>query len=756
MQDAWLLTQDGFDLATCRHFEALLAIGSGPLQQRAVLEEGLIADPQDVGPAGGGGAREPFRSRAGTFMPVVTAPHPVLGDELVNLPMIHALLLFCGSERLDVTASQVRAHRRRLDLRTGRLERTFIWDTAAGATLRVRMERFISAHRRHVMAIRCDVEHVAGPAVEVRIVATLDARVRTNGFDHFSRVEATGEHEPITLSVRTNSEIEVGAAALVTADRNIAWSVDAESRWAALSGGVSLQPGGRLTVAKFAAMTSSKHVAGSAVDAARKLAWDAAAAGFERLAAESDAVWASRWTAGDVEIDGAPDATLALRAAMYHMMRAAHDDVRAGVDPSGWTSEVTGGRVTWEQDMFLLPALLYTRPESGVALARHRLQSLGGAHRNAQREDYPGARYAWEATNSGDEGSSAVHARDHAVHVSADVAYGLWHVCVSRAGDVGMQVGATRALTEIARYWCSRVTDDASRGACELLMVMGPDEYKPFSRSNAYTAQMVRAALRAAVAAWTLLRELAPQEAARLRADVALTDDECAQFADLASRLRVPMDERRSLLLQSEDFSEYEPLALERVWPDRSQPLSSRIRLERLYRSQIIQKADAVLALALAPDDYTEPVQAATYDACEPRTVHAGTFSHGVHALVAARLGRCAEALAQWRRAVDVFLLPDATDGLRLAAGAALWHAVAFGFVGLRTCLQDELLTINPRLPDGWSSVRLRIAWRGAAIDVCATRDATTLLNLASERIEAVVSGRRVVLPAGAALRVPR
>ncbi|NLG42417.1 MAG: hypothetical protein GX547_04160, partial [Phycisphaerae bacterium] len=45
--DTWAIVETDFDVRNNRHYEALMAIGSGPLQQRASLEGGLSDDPQD-------------------------------------------------------------------------------------------------------------------------------------------------------------------------------------------------------------------------------------------------------------------------------------------------------------------------------------------------------------------------------------------------------------------------------------------------------------------------------------------------------------------------------------------------------------------------------------------------------------------------------------------------------------------------------------------------------------------------------------
>jgi trehalose/maltose hydrolase-like predicted phosphorylase len=253
MSDPWSVVETAFDVRYNRHYEGLLAIGSGALQQRASLEEGLHNDPQDVAylrimgnvtveqfPA--------FKSRVGTYLPGVTGHHPTCRDEMINLPVLHGLILYASGERLDMETSRISDYSRRLELRTGHLVRELTWDTPRGGRLRVRFERFISAQRRHVMALRCTLTHLAGPPVELRLLGPLDAEVRTNGYDHFTAVDITGEHEPITLALRTDSGIDVAAAALVTSDRGLPWTVEEQPRWVACCGAFTLDPGHSLTV----------------------------------------------------------------------------------------------------------------------------------------------------------------------------------------------------------------------------------------------------------------------------------------------------------------------------------------------------------------------------------------------------------------------------------------------------------------------------------------------------------------------------
>ncbi|HOO16513.1 MAG TPA: glycosyl hydrolase family 65 protein [Phycisphaerae bacterium] len=760
--DTWAIVETDFDVRNNRHYEALMAIGSGPLQQRASLEGGLSDDPQDreylhlpqgAGPPAG---RRPHnstssKSRFGTFLPGVTGPHPTCGDEMINLPAIHGLTLYAGHERLDMERSRIEGYRRRLDLRTGRLSREFTWHTQRGGAVAVRFERFISAARRHVMALRCHLRHLSGPAVELRMVGTLDADVRTNGFDHFEHIALTGEHEPITIEVRTNGGDTVAAAALMTCEPGVVWTVETEPRWAGIGGMRLLEPGQQVTLCKYAVLISSRHVQGRPLDAARNLVWSAAGLGYERLAAESDAVWQRRWEQTDVVIEGDPRSQLALRCGLYHLMRAAGDgDTRLAIDPCAATNEACCGRFTWDTDVFMLPAFLYSRPEVGRTLAGFRLRSLPGARVNARRYGYSGARYAWESDPQGQEQCPAWQHADHDVHVSADVAYGLWHAYLANTSDVKFLAGVAEALTEIARFWLQRVTYNAARGEYELLMVTGPDQYTPFSRNNAYTNRLVACALNLAVTAWRELESRDRAAAVELSARLALQASELEQFTETAGKLRFPYDEARKLVVQCDGFFEQEPFELDRHWTDRARPLAASVPQERLFRSQVIKQADALQLIAVFPQEFAVEQMQAAFDTYAPLTAHDSSVSRGMFALVAAWLGRTDEALRLWGESASRNLdPPGAAEGVAAAAAGLNWQVVVFGFAGLRTLMQSQVLWIDPHLPRNWTALRFPFVWRGQPLFITIEQGRIRVEHRGDRPVDAQILGRPVRLEPG-------
>ena len=754
--DTWCLLETEFDIRNNRHYEGLMAIGSGPLQQRASLEEGLTHDPQDVDYLRVMGnvtveSFPEFKSRVGTYLPGVSGPHPTCLDEMINLPAIHSLIIFAGGERLDMEHARIRNYSRKLDLRTGRLTRTFTWQTRAGAEIQVAFERFISAKRRHVMALRCTITHLAGPPAELRFIGALDAEVRTNGFDHLTAIEITGEHEPITLTARTNSGVEVATAALVTCDRGVGWTVDTEPRWVGLSGSCVLDPDQTVCVSKFAALTSSHHVKRSPLDAARQLVWDAASTGFARLAAESDDVWQRRWEQTDVEIDGDPLSQIAVRTSLYHLLRAVvEDDPRCAIDAKAAAGEAYCGRYFWDTEIFLLPAFVYTRPEVARTLARFRVQSLDGARRNAWRAGYRGARYAWESAPNGDDHCPNWQYADHEVHVTADVAYGLWHAHLTNPDDTAFLAEVVTVLIETARYWCQRVVFNAERDAYEMLMVMGPDEYTPFSRNNAYTNRLTAFALTLASFAWQKLDRIDSDAAAQLSAQLHLEDGELARFTDVAARLRLPYDEGRHLVLQSDDFFSYEPFDFDRWWPDRTRRLGACVSQERLYRSCVLKQADVIQLMALFPHEFDQQQMQVAYETYEPLTSHDSSLSHATHAMLACWINRPADAWRHWLASAGLDLRPgEAAEGIHAACAGANWQVAVLGFAGLRTRMQSEIFHLDPHLPAPWSALRFPVVWDNQPLKVQITPEQISIEHCGSKPLQASIAGELCSLEPG-------
>lgn len=781
-RDGWTLVQRGFDRTSFQAWETLCTLGSGGLHVRGSLEEPLSDCPQHVEyvrlPANV--TSEAFRetvTKWGTYVPGVFGPHPLLNNEMINLPWMLELTPVVDGERLDLAHCEVHDFRRELHLDTAELTRTLCWRTRSGRTVEVAWRRFVSLARPNLccqqVRVRCD-----GPAV-VRVEAGLDADVRTNGRDHFAAVRLLRMSDAgFACSLQTDAGDDVQLRTEVCAVRrasetgttdeqqrtrrridagDVQWAYRAAARRA---GVVADVPPHVEAVEKYTAIRTARDPQPCDVD--RTLS-EARQNGYEALLSESAACWKSRWSACNVEIDGDPESQVAMRAALYHLLRCRTDRPQVAIDAKGYTSDAYWGRFFWDTEMCLLPFFLYTQPDAARMLVDFRVNTLEGAIENARRYGYAGARYAWESDADGRECCPNWQYADHEVHVTADVVYGLAHYAAASGDETYLRGPAARVVVETARYWMARVDwrdrdaaahrridEEEGAGPCRvgiqedaltpvLLGVMGPDEYTPISSNNAFTNRMVRFAL---------------ELAARVGDSGGASADERRDFAEVAARLPIPRDpDDPRLVLQCDEFPSLAEPRFERFWKDRAKTFASQVSQERLYRSKCLKQADVLMLMMLFPHEFSDAEVQRAWDYYLPYTTHDSSLSPGVHALVACRLGRVEDAWRFWQRccAVDFDVAAGgAREGMHIANCGLMWQIVAFGFAGVRTAMQCQSLTLTPRLPQRWRRVRFPLVWRGQALTVDVSTERVEVTSRGWQPLRVTVWGEARVIAAGA------
>ncbi len=749
MNDGWTLCQCGFDAASFKAWEGLLTLGSGYLHVRGSLEEHLSDAPQNLAcqrrAANVTAERLPERkSRWGTFVPGIYGPHPALGNQLVNLPWFLHLVPVVDGQRLDVEHCRISDHQRTLDLGAAVLRRTLCWHTAGGALVELRWERFISLRRPHVCLQRMWLR--SDRPVELKLAAGIDADLRTNGHDHWQsltlrRVGQAG----LGCVVKTDGGDMVETVSRLSGHPG-PWDYHAEPRRAWLECTVRLPAGGELIVEKRSAVASSRDID---LRSAGQWLMEVGALSFDELLAEHAEAWRRRWQRCDVEIAGHQASQLAIRAAIYHLLRAHADDPRVAIDAKGYAGEAYWGRFFWDTEMFLLPFYLYTDPPRARSLVEFRLNTLDGARRNARRYGYPGARYAWESDPAGDECCPNWQYADHEVHVTADVVYGLAHYLTARGLDLGGVPASSpgdaddpwpadaprivELLRETGRYWLARLDRRPGDDHPSLLGVMGPDEYTPISSNNAYTNRLVALNL-------------------ELAARVAADDEQRRALLAAARGLPLPRADDGVLVLQCEEFELLAEPDFEQLWPDRARPLAAQVPQERLYRTRCLKQADVLMLMMLCEHEFERGELQRAWDYYLPLTTHDSSLSPGVHAVLACRLGLGEQAWRFWQMACAVDIDVEhggAAEGVHIANAGALWQVVALGFAGLRTAMQTQRLTLEPRLPRQWQALTLHLCWRGVPLRVEITTDSVTIRNRGSAELEACVWGRTRRVPPG-------
>jgi kojibiose phosphorylase len=659
-----------------------------------------------------------------------------------------------------------------LSLDTGEVTHRWFAATDSGATALVSMRRFASLDHLGVVAQQVSVLP-DGDLVDVQIgvVAGVDTDVWSLNGDHFASVETTfDDHGVVSRCTTTERGTEVAVVARHDVDGLGHPGVtdcgpDASGlvvrRWVGRPANASaVTVHSTMTVAtsndddvRGIAADAADGVAGDPVDAARTTADLVHTVGYRAALTASAERWRDVWATADVRIEGDLAAQAALRFSIYHNRIAtpAHTD-RLPIGARGLSCQAYQGDAFWDQEMFNLPAFLFVDPEVARRLLVYRWRTLDGARRKARRLGYEGAFYAWISGDTGDELCpdfffadvlTGRPIRNHfnvwQIHISPDIAHAVWSYWEA-TGDVEFLADhGAEIVFEVARFLRSRVLWSEVRDRYEVIRLLGPDEWHENVDNNAYTARLVRLALRHAAAIHVVLTEQRPGRLAGLLERLDVDADEIAEWAHMEARLFEPTPDPDTALI--EPFDGF--FALEDCRPD---DLRERLLDPSEYwgwpngvavHTQVSKQPDVVQMFAVDPSDPLE-VQRANYDYFEPRCSHGSSLSHSVHATVAARLAGFDPAyLAQ---AYDYFMQTAALDlrstahavvggtfigGMHTAANAGAYQTAVFGFGGFSAA--DGVVTIAPALPSAWTSLGYHVIVRGQRLAVTITPRTVTV-----------------------------
>jgi kojibiose phosphorylase len=531
---SWKVVDAACRIEEARQYESMFTQGNGYLSVRGSLEEGFSDDPQD---------RDYWRlptnvtlekgvdqkSVLGTFIPSVTGVHPLLNEQMANLPWFFDLRIECAGESLDVEASRLPRHCRVLDMRTGLLLRVVDWTTPAGVTVHLRYRRFVSAAEPHLSVLELHAR-TDGEPVTLTVRAGLDARVRTSGYNHFRSVRAWSGDTEARLQVSTDAGAQVVQRCALEGVEGLRG--ETHESCVELVGTLTVDGRGaavlkRIAVANSADDDAPEETTASVLRESRRRT-------FRELYRSHRAVWQERWCRGDVRIEGEPAIQHAVRFSLYHLLRAVRPgDDTVGIDPKAASSAAYFGRFFWDTELYLLPFFLYTDPEAARSLVAFRCRTLDGARENARAYGYPGARYAWESAPDGTEQCPNWQYADHEIHVTADVVYGIRHYVRATGDRQFLFREALPVLVETARYWLARV--DWLDGCAHLLGVMGPDEYAPFSNDNYYTNRLVKLSLDYTEATLAQLQDSDPRSYGEAVRRLRITEEERREFRQTAA-----------------------------------------------------------------------------------------------------------------------------------------------------------------------------------------------------------------------------
>ncbi len=719
--EPWHIRETSLDLALLDESESLFALSNGHIGLRGNLDEGE--------PHGLPG------TYLNSFYEVRPLPYaeagfgyPEAGQTVVDVTNGKLLRLLVDDEPFDIRYGELLEHERVLDMRAGTLTRTAQWCSPAGKRVKVVSTRLVSLAQRGVAAIEYTVEALdefARVTVQSELIANED-QPKTSKDPRVSAVlnnplEAV-YHENSDIAAllvhRTRASKLMMAAAMdhdVEVPGRVEVATESGGDWARTTVICGLRPGQRLRIVKYLAYGWSSlrsrpalrdQVAG-ALSGARYTGW----AGL--LESQRDYL-DDFWDCADVEVEGDPHCQQAVRFGLFHVLQASARAERRAIPGKGLTGTGYDGHAFWDTEGFVLPLLTYTAPRAAADALRWRASTLDLARQRAAQLDLDGAAFPWR-TIRGEECSAYWPAGTAAFHINADIAAAFERYRIVTGDETLERDCGLAVLVETARLWLSLGHHDR-HGVWHVDGVTGPDEYTAVVRDNVFTNLMAAHNLRTAADA--CLRHGDEAHA------MDVTTEEMAAWRDAAAAAHIPFDEELGVHAQCEGFTTL------KEWDFRANtayPLLLNAPYARLYPAQVIKQADLVLAMHWQSHAFTAEQKAQNVDYYERRTTRDSSLSACTQAVMCAEVGHLelAHDYAYEAALIDLRDLHHNTrDGLHMASLAGSWTALVAGFGGLRD--DEDVLSLDPHLPDGIACLRFRLRWKGFRLTVDVTHEAVT------------------------------
>ncbi|MCD1258119.1 glycoside hydrolase family 65 protein [Paenibacillus athensensis] len=688
--------------------------------------------------------------------------------EPVNAPNGLATKLFANGRLLSVLETEPVSHTQELDIRHAKHRRETVF-AVDGGTVTLQAERFVSMDSLNLIVARFSV--TCSQPTSVMVETGIDGDVWDINGPHLEQYQSSVEGSAIVLQAITHElRLPVVVAEALVADsvQQVILQTDKTIMRKLL---LDCEAGVTYTFYKYVAIAAGQDDA-EPVQTAVAAVTDAMAVGYEAQLDKHTSQWESKWALSDVAIEGDEEAQFALRYSLYHLLIIAPtESEKVSIPARGLSGQVYKGAVFWDTEMFMLPFFLHTDPQVARNLMMYRVHTLDGARRKAAEYGYKGAFYAWESQDTGDDACTLfnitdvftnrpmrTYFRDKQVHISADVANGIWQYYASTGDESILLDGGAEVMMECARFFYSYAYYKVDKQRFEILDATGPDEYHERINNNVFTNYMAEQTISSTLAMLTLLQD---KHAGVFRSLVDKLDYEAdiEQLKTMLAQLYVPKpDPQTHIIEQFDGYLKLEDVTL----PE----LKSRIINPNEYlgggnglatTTQILKQADTVLALFMLGDRFSREVKKANWDFYEPRTEHGSSLSPCVYALIAADIGYSEYAYRYFMKTATIDLTGNSKQyvgtlyigGTHPAANGGAWMAAVQGFAGVRidTCT----VKLSPALPPKWSAMKFNVQVLGQQFSVDVSKSEVRITSAETNRSSQLfrIGGAEVVCEAG-------
>ncbi|SHI47870.1 maltose phosphorylase [Clostridium cavendishii DSM 21758] len=743
----WNIIENGFHLGKNKIYESFMSLGNGYMGMRGNFEEDFSGD--TLLGTYVAGVYYPDKTRVGWWK----NGYPEYFAKVLNAINFRGIKISIDGEILDLAkAKKVKDFKRILNMKDGYLERNFIIVSKNDHETKVSVKRFLSIDTKEIGAISYSITPLNYDG-KIEFTPYLDGNV-TNEDSNYDEIFWDKVSEKVAPLYGEVTMVTKKTAYTVTCAMTYSTLIDGEEinvvpetvikdKYVANTFNVSIKQNSTVTLNKYIALTNNRYLELSELSSkANKLVLNAKNIGFEKLLKTNSDKWHKQWEESDIVIEGDISAQQAIRFNIFHLYQTyTGEDSRLNIGPKGFTGEKYGGSTYWDTEAYCVPFYLSTAPEEiSKQLLIYRYNQLDKAKENSAKLGTKGALYPM-VTMTGEECHNEWEITFEELHRNSAIAYAIFNY-VRYTGDEKHLISyGFPVLTEISRFWASRVNYNTFKDKYMILGVTGPNEYENNVNNNWHTNRMASWTLEYTLEVNKLLGEKYPTEYAELVSSLGLKEEELSKWQDIITKMYYPRIEELDIFAQQDGYMDKEQILVSELNTS-NLPLNQKWSWDRILRSGFIKQADTLQGIFFLSHLYDKEFKKKHFDFYEPRTVHESSLSPCVHCILASEIGYETKAYEMYLRTARLDLdnyNNDSDDGLHITSMAGTWMSVVYGFGGLK--VMDNMIEFNPFIPKSWNKYAFKTLYRGHLLNITVSKENVSIELQAGDNLTLSVYG---------------
>lgn len=739
--------------------EALCTLGNGYFATRGAAEDSTESDVHYPGTYIAGGYNRLTSKIAGKN---------IENEDLVNWPnWLFLTFRLKGGKWFSTSDVEMLDYEQVIDVKHGMVNRKMRFRHDGGKETTISSKRIVSMANMHLAGIEWTFipENWSG---EIIIRSGLDGNVQNNGVERYN--DLRGDHLAFLSSGRKKEDIislEVQAkTSKILVAQAARTRVSGKPDTGKISRKIYKNKGfisdditlecekiNPIKIEKIVTVYTSRDWAISEPvhESVRKLNY---INDFTEILEDHMKAWKGIWQRSDINLKSKTMNQFVIRLHIFHLFQTVCEntiDLDTGVPSRGLHGEAYRGHIFWDE-LYIFPFLIYHMPQLTRALLMYRYRRMNEARRAAHEAGYRGAMFPWQSGSNGREESQEIHLNPKSGrwipdetylqrHINSDIVYNIWQYYQITNDTEFLAYYGAEMIFNIALFWSSKAEFNPKKNRFEIKGVVGPDEYhtrypgtdRPGLNNNAYTNFMVAWVMVTAAKVIDMLDESKVHE---LFSKTGINEEDVDKWGEMCRKMYIPFqDEECQIIDQFEGFSELKELD----WKKYHDKYGKVMRLDRILENEndspnnykASKQADVLMLFYLFSSeelisifhhlgyDFKPEFIHYNIEYYEEITSHGSTLSQLIHSWVHSRSDR----KRSWK-SFRMALMSDFKDvqggttpeGIHLGAMAGTIDLMQRCYTGLDA--RDDVLWINPSLPDDLNNIHIHIRFRSYWISI--------------------------------------